>query len=723
MNTMNSSAVEVALVRMPYGEIGQPSLACGLLKAVCDQRGLSSRVFAANLWFAEEIGPILHDLIFESYSTTLAGEWTFASALFPDFQPEDDAYLRKVISIYALDKRPEWRYLRQRFPYLDHAALLREVRRRAADFVERVADRVLACDPKIVGCSSTFQQHCASLALLRTIKQRRPEIVTMIGGANCEGDAGRVTFEQFPFLDFSVSGEADGFFGPMCETILRSGVEAVLPDLPAGVWGPHHRQDAAAVLRACENQEDGAPIVRLEDMNDSPVPNYDDYFSELNATLTLGRHFKPALPFQTARGCWYGEKSHCSFCGISRTAMKFRAKSADDVMAQMLTLRDRYKISTFQGTEYIFDYRFFNTLLPRLKELGSHFRFEVKANLKVEQLQAFIESGTVEVQPGVEGLHDEVLGLLKKGVSTAQNILLLKRGRNIGLLVYYNLLHTIPGDRDEWYGETAELIPLLTHLQPPAAFAQIHYDRFSPYWRNPAAHGLELTPAFGYEYVYPFPPEVLKDLAYFFETPRQREAFLRYDASQNTGLFRLIRQVHLWKQEFSSKATPTLEMVDQGDKILFKDTREVAVAPTFEIEGLEAQLYRAMEHSVVPTHLIKKSVELGCDEEAIQQAIQSLLDKKIVVALSGRLLGLALTTPVPPYLANTIQKPKTELNAVWGKLEADRQLDELRPSIAQNCLRRPQDDSLTRWLGPSRPLSPPPSDGEATKESADPGQS
>jgi magnesium-protoporphyrin IX monomethyl ester (oxidative) cyclase len=366
----------------------------------------------------------------------------------------------------------------------------------------------------------------------------------------------------------------------------------------------------------------------------------------------------------------------------------------------MLALRDRYKISTFQGTEYIFDYRFFNTLLPRLKELGSHFRFEVKANLKVEQLQAFIDSGTIEVQPGVEGLHDEVLGLLKKGVSACQNILLLKRGRKVGMQVYYNLLHTIPGDRDEWYGETADLVPLLSHLQPPAAFAQIHYDRFSPYWRKPEAHGLSLMPAFGYAYVYPFPPETIKDIAYFFETPRQREGFLKYVPGNHPGLFRLIRAIHEWKQAFGSKASrPRLVTTEQGSKIVFEDTRAVRTAASFEIDGLEAQVYRAAEDGIAPANLIKKlQAEGSCTEEAIEAAVQNLIDRKVLVRLSGRLLALGIAAPIPPFLADTIDKPKTELNSVWGKLAADEELDGLRPSIALSCLRRPQDQLLTQWL-------------------------
>jgi len=699
---MSEQPVDIALVRMPYSEIGQPSLALGLLKAGCDKIGLRTRNVAANLWYAEDVGPAIHDLIFEAYSTTLVGEWTFSGALFPDYHPDDEAYLRKVVAILCVCSNDDWRYLHDRFPYLDYVTLLRELRRRAPQFVEKVADRVLALEPRIVGCTSTFQQHCASLSLLREIKRRRPDIITMIGGANCEGDMGRVTFEQFPFLDFVVSGEADAFFAPMCRRILESGVDSVVPLLPAGVWGPHHRRDPASVGAACRSQVDGAPIARLDDMNESPIPNYDDYFAALAEAEWLGKHLRPALPFQTARGCWWGEKTHCTFCGISRTAMKFRAKSGDNVMDQMVTLRDRYGINSFQGTEYIFDYRFFDSLLPRLKELGSYFRFEVKANLKVEQLQSFIDSGTIEVQPGVESLNDECLGLLKKGTTAFKNVLLLRRARQIGLLVYWNLLHTIPGDRDEWYWEMGEIVPLLTHLQPPAGFAQIHYDRFSPYWRNPEQHGLTLKPAFGYEMVYPFPPEVLKDTAYFFETPRQKAGFLKYELERHPGLYHLIAEVQKWKTGFHARRSRhTLVCTDHGDRITFEDTRAVAVEPRFQIEGLEAEVYRATEDGITPLNLARRFLEDGTRrwaEGEIEDAVRRLVARKIVVSLSGRLVGLALADPVPPYLADSIGKERAELNPIWGKMNAAVLLDAKRPSIALSCLRRPQDEGLSGWL-------------------------
>lgn len=700
---MESGPVDVALVQMPYSEVGQPSLALGLLRADCDRRGVVSRAIPASLWFSEEIGPAAYDMIFQAYSTTLIGEWTFAAALFPEFQPDDEKYLRKVVGIFRVDARAQWRHLHERYPFLDYVALLRHIRSRAAGFVERAADRILALEPKIVGCSSTFQQHCASLALLRTIKQRRPDVVTMIGGANCEGDMGRVTFEQYPWVDFVASGEGDGFFGALCARIIAGGAET-LPagDLPEGVWGPAHRRGDGALH--CPSAIDGAPIARLEDMDDSPVPNYDDYFSYLAGTQSLRDWVRPALPFQTARGCWWGEKSHCTFCGISRTAMKFRAKSGDNVLEQMAALRDKYGITNFQGTEYIFDYRYFDTLLPRLQEIGGHFRFEVKANLKPEQLHAFVRSGTLEVQPGVESLHDRLLGLLKKGTTAWQNLLLLKRGRKVGLLVYWNLLHGIPGEQDDWYMEMADLIPLVTHLQAPAGVAQVHYDRFSPYWRDPAAHGLELEPAFGYRYVYPFSDEVLRDVAYFFETPRQRDSFLRLKRKEQAGLLRLLTAVGEWRAAWESKrSAPTLFATDQGDSVLFEDTRAVSTAPRFVAEGLEARVYRLAEGGLFPAALVKAIREETpeVDERSVESAVARLVERKVLAMVSGRWLALGILTPVPPFLAHTLSVPRAEANPGWARLMADRALDQIRPNIALSCLQEPTQEPLDRWMAPA----------------------
>src|SRR5262249_12521667 len=157
--------------------------------------------------------------------------------------------------------------------------------------------------------------------------------------------------------DFVCSGEADGFLGSLCTKLIRGGIASIGPgDVPEGLWCPFHRDQPVTVPRGpavvpealptpliqivrasareaggseppslpvarvpdpMSIESDGAPIVRLDDMDESPIPNYDDYFAYLADTQALGRWVEPVVPYQTARGCWWGEKTHCTFCGIS----------------------------------------------------------------------------------------------------------------------------------------------------------------------------------------------------------------------------------------------------------------------------------------------------------------------------------------------------------------------------------------------------------------------
>lgn len=61
-------------------------------------------------------------------------------------------------------------------------------------------------------------------------------------------------------------------------------------------------------------------------------------------------------------------------------------------------------------------------------------------------------------------------------------------------------------------------MPLLTHLPPPLGLVPIALKRFSPYFDQPAEHGLSLVrPAAAYFHVFPLPPEALGELAFYFD--------------------------------------------------------------------------------------------------------------------------------------------------------------------------------------------------------------
>src|SRR5262249_13110984 len=128
-------------------------------------------------------------------------DWLFAAAAFPDFAPDHEAFLDMLFAnhpdLFASGQESGRR-------------LLLELRRQTPDFVDFAAREVLRHEPRVVGCTSTFQQHVASLALLKRIRELDPSVVTLIGGANCETVMGKTTHQSFPWVDVVVSGEADG---------------------------------------------------------------------------------------------------------------------------------------------------------------------------------------------------------------------------------------------------------------------------------------------------------------------------------------------------------------------------------------------------------------------------------------------------------------------------------------------------------------------------------
>ena len=71
------------------------------------------------------------------------------------------------------------------------------------------------------------------------------------------------------------------------------------------------------------------------------------------------------IPFESARGCWWGQKHHCVFCGLNGSTMRFRAKSPDRVFAELVHQARRYRSFRFEAVDNILDMGYLTTLLPR----------------------------------------------------------------------------------------------------------------------------------------------------------------------------------------------------------------------------------------------------------------------------------------------------------------------------------------------------------------------
>ncbi len=644
---------EVCLVQMPYAPLEHPSIALGVLAA--SLQGIEARTLYPNLWFAEEVGLDVCYAITTTVSDSLVGEWTFSEAAFPDFKADDAGFFE--LNRQNLDFHLATVVLRRGHRDRGIAEVVREVRERVPAFLDQTAHAVLDLGPRIVGCTSTFQQHCPSLALLRRIRELAPDVVTVIGGANCEGPMGLATHRIAPWVDIVVSGEADLLFNDLCHKLLDRGRELSVDEVPPGVFTPAHRRAQPAI--AAGNGH-GPPVPRavVFDMDQVATPDYDGYFETLEES-EIDTYFTPGLLIETARGCWWGEKSHCTFCGLNGTGMTFRSKSPDRAVEEFAYLSRKYGVNHFEVVDNIIDMRYFRSVLPRLAEEGPYLTFyETKANLKRPQLELMAKAGVRWIQPGIESLHQGILDLIAKGCSPGMNVQLLKWCQDVGIRIQWLFLHGAPGEKDEWYAEMAEWLPLIVHLQAPASLSRIQYDRFSPYHERPEEYGIRMSPNRAYSYVYPVSPEEAEHLAYFFEDYVDTRRG-RLDPERRPGFSAFDRRVAEWRKAWirgeaqKGGELPVLNFREEGDAVYVTDSRPCAVEREITLTGLARSVFKACDRALKPdllTGTLRKQSASDLDFDDLRPFVDKLRELKILLRVDGRYLSLAVRDDAPPLV-------------------------------------------------------------------------
>ncbi|NDD30827.1 MAG: RiPP maturation radical SAM protein 1, partial [Proteobacteria bacterium] len=365
---------DIVFVSMPVIDLQRPNLGLSLLKAILTRAGHSVCVRYPVFSFAERVG-LRRYLALSSgtraWRTLLVGDLVFASTAFPDAP----CRIREAAA-WMLEGCAEAAAAQER--------QLRDLARHARELVFDTAAEIVAMRPRIVGCSSTFQQHVASLALLRRIRELDPTIVTMMGGANCETEMGEATHRLFPWVDHVFSGEADAVIEPLCSAIMRGETFT-----HSAIRSPLDRQ--GLVDRADEQPLGRSTVARLDTL---PPPDFDDYFDALHASC-LGRAIDVGLPVETSRGCWWGAKHHCTFCGLNGGGMAFRSKSPEKAIGEMLDLSKRYGVTNLEVVDNILDMRYIGPVTDALSAAAPPLNifYEVKSNLTPAQVAACARAG------------------------------------------------------------------------------------------------------------------------------------------------------------------------------------------------------------------------------------------------------------------------------------------------------------------------------------------
>jgi len=578
---------DVLLIVPPFSDWHYASLACHLLQACAKEVGIRVSILYANIVLAAMMGKENYELITFEYNQLL-GERFFSRAAYnlPPFGS----------SLYKYRYQGNSKKSEHNLEWFE----LQRLENKASEWAENIAAAVVQRGFKLVGCSTSFQQTASSVALLNCIKRLSPETVTFAGGANCEGEMAEGIASLDAAIDFILSGESEDSFPNFLKQLLSG------------------KPPSNQIIQ-------GSPCMNLDAL---PTPDYREYFEQLEHYFpNITTEEQIWLSYETSRGCWWGQKHHCTFCGLNGMGIKFREKSADRVIAELKQLVAESPTRNIATTDNIMPYTYFQTLIPRLgaeiPDLYMH--YEQKANLTLEKVIALRKAGVAEIQPGIEALSSSLLKRMKKGVSASQNIALLRYCRSVKMIVKWNLLYGFPGDQLDEYKETLSLLPLLRHLAPPTGLWSVLIDRFSPYFDNAINYGItNIRPSLNYATFLP-PKSDIRKLAYHFVADYQSGSLESLNLIKD-----IAREVNTWQTSWTSKdcLQPSLSLQRLSNKVFILVDRR-------GLPGTEEVQFLNFEEALVAL----------CGSRSQTAEVQWALEHKLVLELDDLYVPLATAEP------------------------------------------------------------------------------
>lgn len=604
----------VALVSMPWMAAGMPSIQLATLAAALQGDGIASESYELFLDYAARIGLGIYNLL--SNGGGFTEEWIFARHYF-------GSEMGELLQEFRAH-RPRIGLGRQELEDLVLDALVPAT----GSFLEDIASDVDWSRHDIVGFSLTISQRASSMALARLLKKRNPGIQIVFGGSACAGRMGAAILRICPYVDVVVGVEGELVFSELVHK-LRRGEQL---DEIAGIrW---RGADAAIVTNP------GGQLVKTRAKR-LPL-SFDAYFARLDRVDLRGQ-IDVWLPFESSRGCWYGEKNQCTFCGLHEI-MAYRSWTWESVLAELEAWEQRYGIQQFFSVDLIMPREYLSTLLPEIvrREHEWSLFYEIKANMKRAEVETLAAAGVRLIQPGIESLDGETLRLMRKGVTPLQNIQLLKWCEELGIRVIWNIIIGIPGEPSSAYARMAELARALYHLAPPGGASAFELHRFSPLFEQPEEFGIERLGAHPlYKYIFPVATSDLDDLMYRHDYRLLNQAL----GAEDPHLLR--EAIAEWKSARDRAASLLLEVKPDGTAEIV-DTRS-AQSTSYELSRAEALLYQCMD-AVVSQRGLETSFAARYPEamtECVERGglpriVESWIRDGLIVRDDGKLLALAV---------------------------------------------------------------------------------
>lgn len=211
---------------------------------------------------------------------------------------------------------------------------------------------------------------------------------------------------------------------------------------------------------------------QLEDLDQLPAPNYDDYdFAnyprnhENPANRENSRMGSDVLYITGSRGC----VRRCTFCDVGYQWKKFRYRSAEKIASEMILQNQRYGLSRFYFTDSLL-----NGSVPNLKNLCEKliayyqeakvpkFRWQgqficrPESQMPAEMFDLMAAAGYEYLIMGVESISESVRKDMRKHFSNQDLLYTLEQCQRVGLEVTMLMMVGYPTETEEDFQETLQ---------------------------------------------------------------------------------------------------------------------------------------------------------------------------------------------------------------------------------------------------------------------------
>jgi len=345
-------------------------------------------------------------------------------------------------------------------------------------YTEHYLPSILKEDIDILGISITsVEQIIPGLTLAHLVKQAAPYIHITAGGSVFTKLVDRMERDgspAFQFLDSMIVHEGETPMLKLVEEVRGGGDLSKVPNL---VW-----EDKGKVRV-------NRPFAK-EELNKLPTPDFDGMPFDLYLSP------EKCLPIMGSRGCYW---ERCAFCSIPFDHMDFHVRYAENVVADVQNLKEKYDCDYFFFTDEALPINFMRTFANKIVEANldikwtGELKFE-KSLLTENRMELLYESGCRKLIFGLESYNQRVLDSMKKGVELEVIDRIVEECVRIGIGMHFYLITGFPTETPAEARESVDFVINNQRILDSPGFSciisQFDLEKGTPLENNPSEWGI-----------------------------------------------------------------------------------------------------------------------------------------------------------------------------------------------------------------------------------------